>query len=80
MIWWQWILMLVAVLVGGLLVLAGILVTKVLRGESLSLKSPPPPKPTMRTAAQEKELWRKLEDRAKEKSYGAIPLETLPPR
>ena len=80
MIWWQWLLMLVAVLVGGLLVLAGIVAAKVLRGEPLALRAAPPPKPTIRTAKEEKEIWREKEREAQERGYGKITMETLPPK
>ena len=80
MTWGLGIFAILAMLVGGGLVVAGALVGKVVRGEPIELGTKPPPKPTIRTAKQEAELWSKLQREAEEKGYGQIPMETLPPR
>jgi len=74
-------LMLVSVLVGGGLVLLGMMAALRLRGESLTLPKPlPPPKPTVRSPKEEKAVWAEMQKTAKEKGYGEIAMEILPPR
>jgi len=75
MTWWAWVLMFVAFLAGGLLVLVGMLATRVVRGEPLGLRPAPLPKPQVLSPKAAKETWSAMQRRAKERSYGDIHLD-----